>query len=559
MLIRFLVIASFCALSPFHSFAQSASGVSPIKQTSPAAASPRFEAARVDRNMRIPIPVQGGPTRVGDRYMIYAHSMQSLVSIAYSIPENEVIGGPPWLERDRYDIEAKIPTGTGYADLSLMLKALLEERFHLTAHNGTFPQPARLLYQEKGGSKLKASDGKGDSGCKQEPFTPGGPPKFTYDCHNQTIDDLAKLLEDIAGWQDKRPVIDNTGLKGGFDFKLSWTPDGARAMAAITGTGSDSVSLADALSSELGLKIENGTAPWPGLLVDNADEEPAPDPPETAKIMPPRPLPQFDVSVIKPFQPGGSMRGMIGNGHLEVNGITLRNLISIAWELNNTIPVVGARSWLDTDRWYIDAKVLGDQSGANGDTPLAVNPDQFELMVRALLAERFHLQAHMEEREGDVYDLVVANPKLLTPADPNLPSYDRRRRETCVVAPGPDGIDPRIKNPALDVLHYCTNVSMEDFAAGLQSLGAPVRDKTGLKGRYDYALSFSRGAGAQGNGSAVAAQNGSPANGPTASDPNGAISQVDAIRTELGLKLVKDRALVPVLVIDHIDETPTPN
>ena len=88
MVIRTLAMAGLCALFASSSFAQSASSVSPSKEA-PAATSPRFEAAHVDRNKRIPIPVQGGPTRAGDRYMIYAHSMQSLVSIAYSIPKTK--------------------------------------------------------------------------------------------------------------------------------------------------------------------------------------------------------------------------------------------------------------------------------------------------------------------------------------------------------------------------------------------------------------------------------------------------------------------------------------
>jgi bla regulator protein BlaR1 len=512
---------------------------------------PRFEAAHVDRNKRVPIPVQSGPTRGGDRYVVYALSMQALISHAYDVPENQVIGGPSWLEFDRYDIEAKTPATTSDADVKLMLKALLEERFHLTVRNGTFQQPARLLYLEKEGSKLKVSDGKGEAGCKR-PQAPSGPPKWILDCHNQTIEDISKMLQDIAGWRDKRPVVDRTGLKGSFDFKLSWTPDEALAMA-----GPGAVPLAEALSSELGLKIENGTAPWKGLLVERADEEPAPDPPDTAKIMPPRPLPQFDVSVIKPFDAGSQGRGMIDtrNGHIDVNGIRLRDLISMAWDLNNTIPIVNAPASLDT-RWYVETKVLRDQSQANGNNPSPIDPQQFELMLRALLEDRFHLQAHMEDREGDAYDLVAVNPKL-TPSDPNLPLYDRGRRETCAGAPAPGTIDPRIKNPALDKVQYCTNVTMEHLARQILAIGAPVRDKTGLTGHYDYTLSFTSGANLRSNGNGL--PSGDANSSPSASEPNGmAIPLPEALRGELGLKLVKVRAPVPVLVIDHVEQ-PTPN
>jgi len=513
---------------------------------------PRFEAAHVDRNKHVPIPNQSGPTREGDRYVIYAHSMESLVSIAYDVPETQVIGGPPWLEFDRYDIEAKTPETTSGADVKLMLRALLEERFHLTVQNGTYPQPARILSLEKGGSKLRPSDGRGEAGCKRpEHPAPSGTPT-TLDCHNQTIKDIAGMLADEAGWRDKRPVIDRTGLKGSYDFKLSWVP---------TIVGADVVPFTEALSSELGLKVENGTAPWTGLLVERADEEPAPDPPDTAKIMP-RPLPQFDVSVIKPFDSSSQGRGMMGNGpqdpnEFKWNGITLRFLVGMAWDLNPTIAVVNAPEWLDKDRWYVDSKVLGDQPAANGNNPSPINPDQIELMVRALLQERFHLQAHMEEREGDAYDLVAVNPKL-TPVDPNLPLYDRGRRETCAGAPPPGAVDPRTKNPALDTVQYCTAVTMAHLAGQMQLMGAPVRDKTGLTGSYNYILSFTRAARApvNGDGPPPADANGPP----SASDPNGMpISRQDAIQSELGLKLVKVRALVPVLVIDHIEQQPTAN
>jgi uncharacterized protein (TIGR03435 family) len=516
--------------------------------------SPRFEAAHVDRNKRVPIPVQSGPAREGDRYVIYAHSMQLLISNAYGVPENQVIGGPPWLEFDRYDIEAKTPAATSDADVKLMLKALLEERFHLSVKNGTFPQPARILSLEKGGSNLKPSDGKVEAGCKQSfqaPSAPGGPPTIIFDCHNQTTVDIAHMLEDQAGWRDKRPVVDRTGLKGGFDFKLSWMP---------SMTGPDVTPFIQALSSELGLKTENGTAPWAGLLVERVDEEPVPDPPDTAKIMPPRPLPQFDVSVIKPFDPGSLGRGVPGGqrpnpNEFTWNGITLRNLIAMAWDLNNTIPIVNAPASLDT-RWYVETKVLRDPPRVNGNNPSPINPEQFELMLRALLEDRFHLQAHMEEREGDAYDLVAVNSKL-TPTDPNLPLYDRARRETCAGAPPPGTVDPRIKNPALDKVQYCTSVTMAHLAAQMQAMGAPVRDKTGLTGHYNYILSFTSPANLQRNGNVSPANAGGP---PSASDPNGvAISMQEALQSELGLKLVKVRALVPVLVIDHVEETPTAN
>jgi uncharacterized protein (TIGR03435 family) len=562
MKIRILLAVNLFVFLHFLSFAQSGGNVSSGNGATPATASGlRFEAAHVDRNKLAPIPMMSGPAREGDRYVIYAHSMEALISNAYGVPENNIVGGPSWLSFDRYDIDAKTPMTTSDADVRLMLKAQLEERFHLAIHKGTTSTPVRALYLEKGASKLKASDDKEDASCKPQFSAAGGPPMITFDCHNQTMDGLGQLLNGIAGYQDKRPVIDKTGLKGGFDFKLSWTPDGpARAMA-----GAGAVSLTDALS-EIGLKITSETAPREALLVDSVDEEPAPDPPDTAKLLPPRPLPEFDVSVIKPFDPGSQRRGMIGNSRIDVNGMPLTVLIKTAWGLNypNFIDIANPPAWLDKDLWSIEAKVSSNQPGATGNKPQQLDYPQFQLMIRALLAERFHLQAHMEEREGNAYDLVAVNPKL-TPVDPSIPPNDPRLRETCAAVPGPDGVDPRKKNPALDRLLYCQNTTTEHMAEGMEGqqggdVHLKVFDKTGLKGRYNYTLSFSSMFNLPGNGIGPppGAASGSPSES-SASDPTGAVPLSEALKTELGLKLVKTKELVPVLVIDHIDETPTPN
>jgi uncharacterized protein (TIGR03435 family) len=81
-----------------------------------------------------------------------------------------------------------------------------------------------------------------------------------------------------------------------------------------------------------------------------------------------------------------------------------------------------------------------------------------------------------------------------------------------------------------------------------------VVDDTGIKGSYDFTLSFS-------SADKILPDTGGSvgSSGPTASDPNGALSVFDAIRGQLGLKLEKTKRPYPVLVIDHMEETPTPN
>ena len=178
------------------------------------------------------------------------------------------------------------------------------------------------------------------------------------------------------------------------------------------------------------------------------------------------------------------------------------------------------------------------------------------MMLRALLIERFKIQAHMEDRPISAYTLLAANPKL-RPADP-------LSRTRCTEGPGPDGKDPRIASPVLNRLVTCQNMTMAQIGNELQHVASgyiygPVLDSTGIKGSWDFTLSFS--SADQILPAAATKPTPSPDGTTTATvaDPNGALSLFDAVNKQLGLKLEKQRRPAPVLVIDHIEETPTEN
>jgi len=554
MVIRKLARMCVLALLPGLSFAQ-ASGDPPAGDAHPASVS-RFEAADVRKSPYMAQPWLDGPHLEGDRYVLYQGTMADLIATAYHVDAANVQGGPSWLEFDRYDIQAKTAPATKDAQQRLMLQALLAERFHLAVHNGTAPMPAYVLKVEKDKPRLKPAESTEDSRCDLQPRAPGGPPQFAFSCHNQTMEQLSRLLRDTRGGgylNELEPVVDGTGLKGGFDFDIKWTPSGARAQA-----GADAVSIFDALDSQLGLKLALETAPRPVLVVDRVDEKPSPDPPGIDKLMPPVPLPEFEVSTVKPYKPGSPSHGSFGRGGLEVQGLTLRQLITATWDLNesNKADIANAPPWLDKDRWDIEAKWGSDddtaQRAPNGDFR------QFQHMMGALLADRFGLKAHMEDRVGDAYDMVAVSPRM-TAADPSS-------RTRCTEGPGPDGKDPRVANPVLNRLLTCQNVTMAELGDLLQSLApgyiyGTALDKTGLKGGYNFTLSFSAMGQLLNGGNPPPSAQRAPdgASAPEASDPNGAVSLFDAVRRELGLKLEKVQRPVPVLVIDHIDENPTPN
>jgi uncharacterized protein (TIGR03435 family) len=388
------------------------------------------------------------------------------------------------------------------------------------------------------------------------PPAPGSIPSIELNCLGVTLDSLAKTLGDMrgGGYVDYgTPIIDDTDLKGAYDFDLKFTPQYFLAQA-----GTDGVSLGQALEQQLGLKLTLKTTPRPGIIIDTANREPTPNSPDLAKIMPPLPPPQFEVATIRPADPNNKNgMGRLNPNDLNLQGMPLKVLITIAWDLNfrDDGSLVGPK-WLETDRFDIHGKVADSDLGTNKSGKSGtMNFDDLRPMLRSLLIDRFQIKYHMEQRPIDAYVLVAADPKL-TPADPT-------QKTGCGGALADHGNDPRLANPMLDSNQSCWNVTMEQFAAQLHHIAAdyffyPVVNETGIKGSWDFTMFWSSARLTQGPGMGPAPAATSDS-APTASEPNGAVSFFDAIRKQLGLKVVKEKRPEPVLVIDQISEQPTEN
>jgi uncharacterized protein (TIGR03435 family) len=485
----------------------------------------------------------------GDRYMLRQTTMRDLIGIAYSVNPGLVRKGPTWVEIERYDITAKLPPGATPDSEKLMLRSLLQDRFKLAAHNDTEQMQANMLLPGKDKVRMKPSDGSSEAGCKfvsqPQDQSPGAAAYMEVSCHNMS---MAAFVQNLHYWiydYFPGPIADSTGLKGTWDFDLKWSNRVQLATA-----GAEGISIYDAIDKQLGLKLGKQLSPIPVVIVDSLNETPTPNSPDLGKILPPLPPPEFDVATIKPSKPGE--RAMLQFNGVELNAQTpLKLLIYFAWELNfnDDEVLVNAPKWLDSDHYDIVAKLATDPDGK----PPIVDEEDFRRLLRELLADRFNMKTHTEDRLVDAYTLIAVNPKL-TKADPT--SHTR-----CGQTPGPDGKDPRIANPALDKLWYCQNVTMAQAAQMFQEMLAPdyiynpIQDATGIKGSWDFVLSFSSARLTMGGGMSAPA----PADGATAPEPIGAVSFFDAVSKQLGLKLVKQKRPLPVLVIDHIDEKPTEN
>ena len=541
-MVRVLAGISFIALMSGAAFGQSAE------------AAPKFELADVHPSARTTNqnPFMSGGVLRGGRYDLRRASMVQLISTAYGVDADKVLGGPNWLELDRFDVVARAPANTSPETIKLMLQALLSDRFNLVVRKDNRALPAFVLTVGKGKPKLKEAEGSGATGCQAVPekTEPGVLPHFgILQCHQETMEAFARVL---SGMGLTAPVVDSTGLKGSWDLDLKFTP---RVLLATA--GADGITIEDALDKQLGLKLEPQKVSTPVIVVDSVNEKPSPNAPGVITSLPPAPPAEFEVADIKPSAPDAQQMGRIQpGGRLDLQGFTLKMLINIAWDINDDEMLAGGPKFLDSTRFNVIAKTSSATSGqANAPN---IDIDDLRLMLRALLTERFKLATHMEDRPVSAYTLTAGKPKL-KPADTS-------NRTGWKEGPAAASKDPRDTTPILSRLVTCQNMTMAQFAEQLPRIASgyihsAVQDDTGIEGAFDFTLSFSPAGIIQAAGRGGPGRGGDapPASGatPSASDPSGALSLFDAVSKQLGLKLEMHKRPLPVLVIDHVEEKPT--
>jgi uncharacterized protein (TIGR03435 family) len=307
----------------------------------------------------------------------------------------------------------------------------------------------------------------------------------------------------------------------------------------------------DALDQQLGLKLEQQKVSTPVLVVDSVNQKPTDNPSGVSQNLPAAPPQEFDVAEIKLSPPDTrQMLRLQPGGRLDAQGVTLKMLITLAWDINDDEMLVGSPKWLDSTRYTLLAKTSAVVAGPGNQPQLDV--DDVRLMLRALLAERFKLKTHAEERPVTAYTLVADKPKL-TRADP-------ANRTGWKEGPAPDSKDTR--NAMLSRMVTARNMTMGQLAEDLQRMAPgyihnPVVDATGIDGAFDFTITFTPIGALNGRGRGDAP----PPAGvtPAAVDPTGGLSLFDAVNKQLGLKLDMRKRVMPVLVIDQVEEKPTDN
>jgi uncharacterized protein (TIGR03435 family) len=496
-----------------------------------------------------PNPQASGGVLRGGRYDIRNATMLDLITMAYGVGSPMVIGGPNWLNRNRFDIIAKAPDGTSSDKLQLMLQSLLADRFKLVVRKDVQPIPSYIL-AVNGTPKMKAGTAPAEPNrpaCmppQETPQTSTNIPFIALSCHGVTMPGFVQVLQGSSQGYLPVRLVDQTNLKGNWDFDIKWT-----ARNQLSRAGSEGVMLPAALEG-LGLKMTLDKAPADVVVVEKVNEKPTDNPSGVAQSLPAPPPAEFDVADIKLAAPDAQMSGRLQpGGRLDFQGVTMETLFNLAWDITDPDLLAGVPKWFTTTKYNLVAKA----SGITGGTPEAMNidTDDLRIMLRALITDRFKLVTHVEDRPIEAYTLVVDGKAKLQPADPS-------NRTNWFNGPAPGAKDLRDANPALNRLVTIQNMTMAQFAEDVSAMATgylkePVVDATGLEGAWDFVLNFS--------GIAVmnAGRGGDGAGPLGASAPTGALSLFDAIQKQLGLKLEQRKRPFPVLVIDHIEERPTDN
>jgi uncharacterized protein (TIGR03435 family) len=208
------------------------------------------------------------PLPNGTGYQVQNMTVKTMMSVMYRVPARQIMGGPDWFGTELFDVEAKADGSYDIERLHTMFQNLLADRFGLKFHIETKQGPVFALVVDKSGLKMKQDGTEGDL---KIPITPTGPGEFTG--KKVPIPYLCWFLgQQLA--DDPRPVIDRTGLKGVYDFKLSFAPQLPQGVPAdaVPPEVLNRPTLKDALQEELGLRLDSDKGPVELYVVERVEK-----------------------------------------------------------------------------------------------------------------------------------------------------------------------------------------------------------------------------------------------------------------------------------------------
>ena len=253
-----------------------------------------------------PIASGGGDVHIGmqlDGAQVHfsSFSLKDYIRIAYRIKEYQVTG-PGWIDSERFNIDAKLPSGGSREQVPEMLQSLLADRFQLKFHHDSKEFPVYALEVQPGGTKLKDVTDAADPPDAKTPIQvtanggsggvgvtlPGGASwTFANDKFQARKLTMAYLADSLTRFMD-RPVVDMTNLNGRYDLDIPLTAEDYRVMLIRSAISAgvelppQAYRLLDVAGDSslyaglhaLGLKLESRKAPLPVLVVDSILKSP---------------------------------------------------------------------------------------------------------------------------------------------------------------------------------------------------------------------------------------------------------------------------------------------
>lgn len=259
--IRKLTIAAL-AFASAVSLAQTST---PVKPMAPDANLSFAAAAIKPHDPNDPCRGCAGFDTEGDRVTIRNKSVSSILQWAYAINPRQIVGAPDWVFNETFDIVGTTDTQGELTSpqFQSVLQNLLADRFGLKFHQDKRDLPVYAIKIAKSGPKFKPAD----PGEQPDSDDNSDGRVRTVTLTNASLDDFAARMKVFAD----RPLVDQTGLTGKYDFTLRYTIDDSRAADPSAPPG-----LFTAIQEQLGLKLVPTKAPVDVFVIDHV-ERPSPN------------------------------------------------------------------------------------------------------------------------------------------------------------------------------------------------------------------------------------------------------------------------------------------
>jgi uncharacterized protein (TIGR03435 family) len=189
-------------------------------------------------------------------------TLSEAVRFAWGINNDAQVAGPDWIKSKevRFKIDAKAAPDAPRAQVLVMLQSLLTERFRLKTHTEQREIAHLELVAGKKESKLKAAIEGSDGSHNRNGFG-------HIVSNRMTMDVLTTILSRFL----RQPILDRTGLEGGYEIDLEWSPE---PRAGEEPADPSRPSIYAAVQEQLGLKLEARKTPLPVIVVDSAERVP---------------------------------------------------------------------------------------------------------------------------------------------------------------------------------------------------------------------------------------------------------------------------------------------